>query len=207
MNTRQLDTSSAGTIGTAKSGSSLKVLGRLKKPIPIQLGPNLPKLSIQPVVIQGLAMNLNISGPFLAANKIDQLHSKNCLLVKGQYVPLTIHAPSREIHSLVDYQLKTPTYVREEVIITPRSQAFLPLGTDTTIPNSERFIEGSASIMQSTNLHPVISALCKSSPAGIITTTAMNTLDQEIKVPAGTYYGSFSPAEPSTDSKDPWKQP
>ena len=41
-----------------------------------------------PIVIRNLNTDVNISGPFLADNGIDQLHSKGALKVKGKLVRL-----------------------------------------------------------------------------------------------------------------------
>jgi hypothetical protein len=67
-------------VGTAKSGTGLKVVGELKTPIHLQFGGCATQFKCRPVVLQGLSMPFNVSGPFLAQFGIDQLHSEGALL-------------------------------------------------------------------------------------------------------------------------------
>lgn len=70
-------------VGTAKSGAGLKVLGELKTPIHLRFGGCATRFKCRPVVLEGLSMPFNLSGPFLAQFGIDQLHSEGALLVQG----------------------------------------------------------------------------------------------------------------------------
>jgi hypothetical protein len=58
-------------VGTAKSGTGLKVVGELKR-----FGGCETQFKCCPVVLEGLRMPFNVSGPFLAQFGIDQLHSE-----------------------------------------------------------------------------------------------------------------------------------
>jgi hypothetical protein len=68
-------------VGTAMSGTGLKVLGELKNPIHLGFGGCATRFKCGPVVLEGLSMPFNLSGPFLAKFGIDQLHSEGALLV------------------------------------------------------------------------------------------------------------------------------
>ena len=50
------------TIGTAKKGSGLKVLGQTKKPVYLKFGGCETRLKCNPVVLENLAMDCNLSG-------------------------------------------------------------------------------------------------------------------------------------------------
>ena len=53
-------------VGTARKGTHLNIKGRLKHPLTFLVGTKGQTLKIRPVVIEGLSMGLNISGPYLA---------------------------------------------------------------------------------------------------------------------------------------------
>ena len=75
-------------VGTARKGTHLNIKGRLKHPLTFAVGTAGQTLKIRPVVIEGLSMGLNISGPYLAQRGIDQIHSRNSLLLDGKLLPL-----------------------------------------------------------------------------------------------------------------------
>jgi hypothetical protein len=70
-------------VGTAKSGTGLKVVGELKTPIHLRFGGCATRFKCRPVILEGLSMLLNVSGPFLAQFRINRLHSEGALLVQG----------------------------------------------------------------------------------------------------------------------------
>jgi len=102
-------------IGTAKAGTTLKILGVLAQPIHFHFrdNPNAGIFSILPLVLQGLAMDINISGPFMQHHGIIQNHQQGCLQIGHHNIPLAISASSaiRRV------------YVRETTIIPPQSIA------------------------------------------------------------------------------------
>ena len=51
-------------VGTARKGTHLNIKGRLKHPLTFMVGTRGQTLKIRPVVIEGLSMGLNISGPY-----------------------------------------------------------------------------------------------------------------------------------------------
>jgi hypothetical protein len=68
-------------VGTAKSVTGLKVLGELQTLIHLRFGGCATCFKCPPVVLEGLSMPFNLSGPFLAQFGMDQLHSEGALLV------------------------------------------------------------------------------------------------------------------------------
>jgi hypothetical protein len=69
-------------VGTAKSGTGLKVVGELKTPIHLRFGGCATHFKCRPVVLESLSMPFNLSGPFLAQFGIDQIHSEGALKVR-----------------------------------------------------------------------------------------------------------------------------
>jgi len=70
-------------VGTADENTKLKLKGQLKTSLTLRpSGTNL-KFKIRPVVVQDLAMDLNLSGPFLTKNRIVQDHGIGVLDYKG----------------------------------------------------------------------------------------------------------------------------
>jgi hypothetical protein len=76
------------TIGTAKDGASIRVLGEVTRPLPLQLGGISPCLKTRPVVVEGLSMPFNLEGPFLKKHGIDQIHLKDSIRFQGHDVKL-----------------------------------------------------------------------------------------------------------------------
>jgi hypothetical protein len=74
------------TIGTAQDGASMRVLGEVIQPLPLQLGRISTCLKTRPVVVEGLSMPFNLAGPFLKKHKIDQIHSEDCIRFQGHDV-------------------------------------------------------------------------------------------------------------------------
>jgi hypothetical protein len=77
-------------VGTAKKGATLKVLGEVPRALWMHFTavPRLPPIRVRPAVVEGLAMECNISGPFMKGHSIDHLHTKDALRMKGTLIPL-----------------------------------------------------------------------------------------------------------------------
>jgi hypothetical protein len=105
-------------VGTAKSGTGLKVLGELKTPIHLRFGGCATWFKCRPVVLEGLSMPFNLSGPFFAQFGIDQLHSEEALLVQGQKIPMVASLnPSADVEQTV-----SNLYVMEKVTVPAFSE-------------------------------------------------------------------------------------
>lgn len=107
-------------VGTAKEGAALRVLGLLPRDVNMSFV-GAPKrigvCAICPAVLEGLAMDINLSGPFLKAQGIDQIHSKNLLRYRGADIPLS-HRPgkkSRKIYAAQTLELDDRGVVELEV--------------------------------------------------------------------------------------------
>jgi hypothetical protein len=79
-------------VGTAKNGATIRILGEVPEPLRFHFeqGPSLGTFLMRPAVLESLSSPVNISGPFLHHHRIDQLHSRGALQVRGGLVP--VHA-------------------------------------------------------------------------------------------------------------------
>ena len=79
----------SANVGTAKQGEGLEVLGVCKTPLHLHFLDSKLHFKIKPLVIKGFSMDFNISGPFLAKHKINQLHSRGVLQKGTSLIKLT----------------------------------------------------------------------------------------------------------------------
>jgi hypothetical protein len=81
--------------------------------------PRVPPIRVRPAVVEGLAMECNISGPFMKGHQIDHLHTKDSLRINGTLIPL-----------MASLALGTPrrhVYAAAPCIVEPWSVASVPL--------------------------------------------------------------------------------
>jgi hypothetical protein len=117
-------------VGTAKSGTGLKVVGELKTPIHLCFGGCATCFKCRPVFLEGLSMPFNLSGPFLAQFGINQLHSEGALLVQGKKIPLVPSLnPSADVEQTV-----SNLYLMEKVTV--------PAFSETNFVNRASAVEG-----------------------------------------------------------------
>ena len=180
-----------GAVGTAKKGSSLKVLGETKVPVKIQFGDQDKKIKCKPVVVRGLTMEMNLSGPFLKQHQIDQLHSRGCLLVHGKEVGLVSQTgePGSKEEGI------SAIYAMKKTIIPPGRVACLPVKVQTVANGiwapGMGTITGCDEALGNLELNPgpPVDTLCL--PEGISTITVVNLQQDEAIVPAGYRMGYF----------------
>ncbi len=97
------------TVGTAKAGAALTVLGELKLPLQLRVAQTGQTFPFKPAVVRGLDMSVNISGPWLQHHGWDHLHSKGQLLIGGRAVALKDQDAAQGKSSAVYFA--TPTTV------------------------------------------------------------------------------------------------
>ena len=193
------------TIGTAKAGSDLKVLGELKTPLHLKLGGAEKIFKTRPVVIQGLAMPLNLSGPFLKLHGIDQLHSKDSLRVQGRDIAL-VNAAGKV--SRPQTTLRSAVYSAEEVTVPPRCVAFLRLRASEVerglMTAGEFLLEGGEKFMESTDLHPCVAAVVNCASDGLMAASVMNTTPEQVVIKRGQFYGTVTAMGQWADGEEEW---
>ena len=188
-------------IGTAKKGERLTVCGVLPKPLYLQFGGLATKFKTKPMVIDGLSMNVNISGPFMAKHSIDQMHSRNALSVQGHLVPLFGTGANRTLAAMQQTETTSSVaYVTNDTIVPPLSACFLPLRIPEVekgqMSQGEGIVEATQHFVESTDCHPVLSALVVVDSHGETHTSVMNSLDRPIKITRGQRFGVFYRNDP-----------
>jgi hypothetical protein len=178
------------SVGTAKEGSNLKILGQLKNAIHLKLGYHGCHFQDQPIVLDGLAMDFNLSGPFLCKHQINQLHDKRCLGIQGRQVPLLSTLTSVAVIPPKD--LSNHAYFADNVIpahTTQLVQLNVPAVQLGFQPGGDVMLTGRGNFMRSTDLHPWINVISQVNRGGRLTTGVMNTTLHAIKVGKDSRYG------------------
>ena len=179
------------TVGTAKRGEQLHILGRVKQPLLITMGASQTKFKTRPVVLDGLAMAFNISGPFLRKHGIDQLHSQGVLRVQGKTIQLVENARPRASEQVTD-----KVYVVTDTTVPPASVAWLPVRSPATeggrMAPGGVLTTGTVEFMEKTDLHPWLNAITELRPDGSALVGVMNSQPHEITVRKGTHYGEVT---------------
>jgi hypothetical protein len=137
-------------------------------------------------------MLFNLSGPFLAQFGIDQLHSEGALLVQGINIPLVASLnPSADVEQTV-----SNLYLMEKVTVPAFSETKFVVWASAaeggTMSPGNRIATGSVHFSDHQDLHPFLNVLTKCDKDGRVRVGVMNTTMEEIFIPVGTKYGSFS---------------
>ena len=179
-------------IRTARRNTFLHVLGRVKTDLHLRFAGSETVFKTRPLVIQGLAMDLNLSLPFLVENKIDQLHSKSVLnLPNNEIVPLTPfenvpHCPSVYSSSLLtSEEIIIPAWRMKSIPVTATSFNKQQMATD-----SQGMCLALQSLEQKTGLEglPTYSILDGSGNTFLV---LANNSDQDILLEKGRRVGTF----------------
>ena len=186
------------SIGTAKKGARLPVIGVVQKPLRLRFGGSGVTFRTRPLVIRGLSHDLNISGPYLAKNNIDQLHSKGALKVRGKLVPLFRNDHSRKIQTIMATHAPTNrAYVQTECVVPSGHMSAVSI----RIPNVENgrfdsgpgYLTGSEQFMEKLDVHPALHSIVETDSNGRCSTTVFNSLPHEVVIPGGVYFGEYQP--------------
>ena len=158
------------SIGTAKEGSRMTILGRTREEFEITLHPDLPPMRTRLVVVPDLGMPMNISGLDLEKYKIAIVTGRH-LLYKGKQIPLvTRNDVSPEISKCdAPSVCFVPAEPRSKAVFTARTVVLAPLEevqVQVVIPSrsrSEQTIQfhSSPRFERRFGLHPVRTCFCK----------------------------------------------
>ncbi len=191
LSDRDLRPVAVDSIATAKEGARLDVLGETRRNLHLRMAGLPTKFKFRPVVVAGLNMPLNISGPFLRRHQIDQVHSQDALRVQGRLVPLLEHR-----HDPQERAQASLAYVAEEVVIPALSAMFLPVRVPAVEAGQMQPGEGllgadGGHLEEKGGVHPCLSALVNVGADGLTYTSVMNSSDEPLRVPAGLRVGTF----------------
>jgi len=184
------------SVNTAKKGNTLAVMGRPKKKVYLKLGALATKFAIKPLVIQGLSSSFNLSGPFMRKHQIDQLHSKQVLVVQGKRIRLRRPVSSHECAALARVEpAEVDVYVNQKTVVASNSAAFItvrvPAITAQQVSPGEGIIEAKAHFVEHTNVNPALSVLDHVGPDGLAHISVLNSTDEDVIIPEGQKYGTF----------------
>ena len=183
-------------VSTAQKGAKMRVLGRPRQKLHLRFAGSNTRYAIKPLIIDGLSMDLNLSGPFMSKHGFDQLHSKQKLRVQGKEIPLfTYHGDRDENIFALSEPWESGVYVNQDTEIPAQSVALLPL----KVPDVSRRLAGAGpGLLQAsdqfetkTDLHPVVCALTHTNEDGKVLAAVMNTLDKPITVKEDVRYGTM----------------
>ena len=183
-------------LGTAKQGSHLKVMGETKAILRLRLQKTGQTFPFRPVVVQGLAMAVNISGPWLKANGWDHLHSQDCLSIGGTKIPLAkkeVALPiNGNVYALGRVAIKAHSISTVQVI-APAIQA------DQVRPGGGCF-EADESLATD-GLYSALHALVEADSEGRFSIQVMNPTPIDTTISGGTKIGVFTS---STEDEEAW---
>ena len=170
----------------------MKVLGQLPHKVPVKFRGVASTFFTQPVVLEGLAMEMNLSGPTLKEWGISQHHRDDCLEINGTRVKLM--API-----VKNKHCEVAAFVKESVTVCPgRSETVLlnvPAFAARGLSVGQGILEGSQVFEESTNANTFRCALLKGSDDGTLVAGVLNTSDVPITIPKGIRYGTFFPRQ------------
>ena len=188
------------TVGTAKQGADLTVLGETKRPLSMRLAGTACEFSLQPVVLEGLGMDLNLSGPYLKRHGIDQLHSEDAIRVKGTLVKLKAAGSRRPA-----YEGASTVYTVNNITVEPFATQQVELRVKgfeaQTMEIQDGCLDGSPDFEARFGIHAVRGAILRPPPEKpVLIGQVLNTSRDAIVIPKGAYYGTFTALDTTPDA-------
>jgi hypothetical protein len=182
----------------------MKVWGEFPKTVTLRIGGHRHPFEFKPVVLEGLAMPHNISGPFLAEHDIDQLHSLKAIRVKGTTVKLL----ARPQHQHPEDFIST-VYTLEDVTLAPFSQQLISTAISSMeanrMPKQQGFINSSNEFQINLDCSGWQQVMVQPNRHGHVLAGMLNTSEEELQIPTGAAYGHFTLSRKWKDKSSPWK--
>ena len=192
---REIDTK---TVGTAKQGANLRVLGETRKQLLLQL----PQLGLafpfRPVVIEGLTTSVNISGPWMRSVKWDLLFSNNTLRIGTAETALAVTRTGPLTGG-------SRVHAAERRVLGPKSLSFIsacvPDVRSGRVKGGEGLLEGQLSLGVGKAV-PCPGALVTCQKGGSLPAAIFNLSDEEVVIQAGDEVGTFWATEEGGEGTD-----
>ena len=179
-------------VGSAKKGAGLTILGRVKKPLHLRIGGHSCTFPLRPVVLRDLAMDVNLSGPWMKSQQIDQLHSQDAIQIRGR-VRVKLLAPE---HQGARDRAPVRVFSIGNVTIPPGEsrpvELRVPAFEAGTVEPHAGLLQGNPGLEQSYDIHTIRNVLL-TPDAGRLVAGFYNSTAEPITVPANTHYGWFTP--------------
>jgi len=177
---KSIDTKS---IGTAKDNARLRVLGEVKTPMILKtVNPELSFI-IRPIVVDGLSMNINISGPWMRSNAWDQIHSTNSIRIDQKHI---LKLKSRASSDPRCARLFTTTDFTVQANSIAFVTLFAPQVKTGVVTRGSGTISGSPHFRRATGLHPFTAAINNVNHIGLTSAAVVNSSGQDIIVRKGS---------------------
>ena len=179
-------------LSTAKSGTYLKMLGELKRPVKVRLGDYQKPFRFDAVVVEGMTQDANISLSALRNWGVDQMHTLGCLRHQGKDISLV----NRSGEKVLPRQIAT-LFVSKDTRVAPNSIMYFPVESPDFKDGPEKGVAGTiigdGKFSENTKLFPVQKLSTGMLPGGKSVASVMNLEGHEILLRKGTRYGHFLP--------------
>ena len=193
LTTDDLEPLALATVGSAKEGAALAVMGQLKRPLQLRVGGYSCTFPLKAVVLEGLAMDINLSGPWMKQHGIDQIHSQDAIMVRGTKInllsPEVPAARRREPHRVMTI---------EKVVIPPGQQRAVrlrvPAFEEGRVEPAAGLLTGNLRLEEAHDIHTVRNVLLTPDPKDkTLVAGLLNTTPEPITIEGGSHYGFFEP--------------
>ncbi len=186
-NEKELVPAEVTKVGTAGKGGVLRVLGRLKHPIPFRIQGHPTKFFFRPNLVPQLAHPVNLGWSWLKSNDVVIRPGDNAILVKDREVPAPRVMPFQpEVADL---------YVANEKLLPPQSVSWLEVrpklnreGDPLHDLEGDFIVEGCARFNASTTTVPWVAALARAHK-GLLSVEVLNPHPFQQRIKTGIRYG------------------
>ena len=189
-------------LGTAKQGEKLDVLGVAKEPLILRMGGLDIEFKTRPLVIDGLAMAFNVSGPFMRENHIDHLCSENALLIRRKKIPLFSKEEAKmgRVPRSVSQVSQSNVYVSTPTTVPPNHISFIKLRVNKFesghMSRGTGMVSPCENFTQRTGLETVPCAITEMAEgSGLVLSSVLNPTDKAITLKKGLLFGIFEKDE------------
>ena len=199
-------------IGTAKKGSSLTCLGVTKQPVQIRLAGTEFVYRFKPFILEELSSDINLSIQFLEKHSIDQLHSKQSLLIRGRLVQMYgKNDPKANVQELdPSFYNNVSTYVVQDTMIPAMSAMCIKLRVPSLEPliwsGGAGILEADDEFVEKYDVMPARHAIVKVDSKGRTLSTVLNNSADDVLIKKGSKFGTFEGIQPEKVEKQKKKR-
>jgi len=176
---------------------ALRILGKLKVDVFLQLGDHEARMRTTPMVIEGLPCHFIFSERFFSTQHIHRVIGSGNLNIQRQEIPLIWTKNWKEVPNIPPEYPVVGIYVMEDRTIPACTIMAIPLIAPSLVLGVENdreedaMINGDCQFMKQTDLHPWIHAMVRVDRKGNTHAMVFNSRDNDITVKKGTRYGTI----------------
>ena len=198
------------TVGTASEGEELTVLGQVRKRLVMKLSANTRPIYIRPMVVQGLSMALNLSGPWMARHAMT-IDPGRSLRYDGKKLPLISRSAIKTAASIQHPHCSL--FTQEDLVLPPGSITHAPVMIPKRMHKQyegERIVvmgRREVELKHKVNLfHRTLVKVERVGDQLLAKIGYRNDTRRSVRIPRGTMYGHGFPATDEAGIKSqPWK--